>query len=65
MIIGQLENEEWDYEFGPHSCFTPFRIKTYFYIALTEAIPNIIDYFIYRLIDLEDWPQVEYWVSLR
>ena len=60
MITSQLVNEERNYEFGPHSCVTPFRIKAHIYIALTKAIPNILDYFIYRLIDLEDWPQAEY-----
>ena len=40
MIAGQLENEECD------SCVPPFIIKTYFYIALTKAIPYILNYFI-------------------
>ena len=60
MIAGQLENEECDYEFCPHSCVPPFTIKTSFYIALTKCIPYILDYFIYRLVNLEDWLNPEY-----
>ena len=53
MITGQIENEECDYEFCLHSCVPLFRIKTYFYIALTKAIPNIWELLHFKRTDLK------------
>ena len=50
IIAGRLWTEKRDYEFSPHSCVSPFRIKTYFHVTLTKAVPDVI----YHSINYED-----------